>query len=281
MILDFYTLKGYLGIDGDAEDSIIKLLHQRAEARVKSILDREFESTTYYETYDGTGNNHLYLPQYPIIAVSYLGTKADAVKIKNTSTDANNAYVTIDDTNMTLTVSGGTNAGITTLALATYSTLTLLIAGINAAGKGWSAELYDSDYSAYLSANLIKFENCFVGSWDGTAAAYDCLPMIDEPFSGYIVYGKEGEGYIYYPGGFPKGHQNIVIKYTAGYSSANMPYDLQGLISDIVSMKYNEKANDLIGIKQYRRGEFSITYGDVTSIDGFDQIYTKYQKVRL
>lgn len=268
-------------IPGNPQSIDVVTLHQRAEERIKSILDREFESTTYYECHDGTEGNHLYLPQYPITTISYLGTKTDAIKIKNTSTDANNAYVTIDDTNMVLTVSGGTNASTTTLALATYSTLTLLVAAINAIGKGWSTELYDNDYSAYLSANLIKIENYFVGSWDGTAATYDYLPMIDQPFSGYIVYGKESEGYIYYPSGFQKGHQNIAIKYTAGYSSANMPYDLQGLISDIVSMKYNEKSQSATGIKQFRIAQYSVTFGNVASIDGFDQIYAKYRKVRL
>jgi len=281
MILDFYTLKGFLGIEGDNDDAVLKLMHQRAEAFVKSTFDREFESTSYWETYDGTGGCHLYLPQMPITAVAYLGTKTDAIKIKNTATDANNAYITIDDTNMTLTVSGGSYAGSSALALATYTTLTSLVAAINALGNGWSAELYDTDYASYLSANLIKVQNYFVGSWDGTAASYDYLPMINEPFEDYIVYEKEGEGYIFYAPGFPKGHKNIAIKYTAGYSSSNMPYELQGLINEMVEVAWNKKQTGVTGIKSYRTGQTSVTYGDTVVVDGFDQIYSKYHKVRL
>ncbi len=270
-------------IPGNPNSIDVVTLHQRAESLVMSALDRHFESASYTWQLDGKGCENLMLPEYPISAVNYIGYKTTGIKIKNTATDASNAYVTIDSTNMTLTVSGGTYAGTTSLALATYTTLTLLIAAVNAYAHGWSAEIYDSDYASYPSTNLIEIKNFYCGSFGGIATSWQYLDILNEPLQGYEIYGDEGEGYIAIPDGWTRGRKNVVVKCTAGYAASDMPADLQGVITNMVIGAYNQKSQNMQGVKQYRIAQYSITYGDSNTIvaDGWDMIYSKYHKVRL
>jgi len=59
--------------------------------------------------------------------------------------------------------------------------------------------------------------------------------------------------------GFQVGRQSIKIKYTAGYSAANMPEDLKGAVIELVSRKFNVRGQE--GIKSERLGRWSRTYG--------------------
>lgn len=55
---------------------------------------------------------------------------------------------------------------------------------------------------------------------------------------------------------FPQGRQNIVVEYTAGYST--VPYDLQKAIWDIIKSARDRK--DYSGLAQYSIGDESITW---------------------
>ncbi len=262
-IVALADIKNYLGIAeaDDSENDELSAIHDGIERFVKSYCDRDFESTSYIEAYDGDDTQYLFLKQYPVTAVTRVGAKAAAIKIKNTSLDASNAYVTVDSTGITLVVDGGANDDTTALTYANYATLSTLVAAINAVGKGWEAAVYDSDYNDYLSSNLVHVQNFFCGSWDNVEAVYSYLDMIGKPYQGYEVY--EDEGYIYYVNGFAKGNRNIIVKYTAGYSSTTMPADLKLAILEAVKFVYQQRDEDTEGVRSLRLGDYNVQYEEM------------------
>lgn len=259
-IVDIYTVQSYLGITDGDDDGTIKILHAGIEAEISRFCDnRTFDSTAYFELYDGNGKPYLRLNQWPVTAVVVAANREDAIKIKNT-TNAINAYVTIDTTNLTLTLVG---TGSSDLAIATYTTLTTMVDAINAVGSGWSAEVYKSDYDSYPTSYLLPTHNKYCGSFGNTTPGWTELQMIDEPYDDYEVY--EDEGRLYRSSCWPRGVKNLPVKYTGGYST--MPDDLKQVVLDMVEYAWDQKSSGFRGVKSYTIEEYSVTYNgeDVTS----------------
>ena len=61
-------------------------------------------------------------------------------------------------------------------------------------------------------------------------------------------------GQIYAIGGWPCGYRNIYVDYTAGYTSSNMPKDLQLAVKILVKYLYEKINESTFGIDQYRVG---------------------------
>ena len=231
--------------------SNLPAVHEGVEAMVKKACGKTFESATYFELYDGKGQYYrLRLDNEPITAVSRVSVDLDAVmKIKNINTDATTASVKVDATNVTLAVNGGAGHSTTTLAIATYDTLTKLVDAINAldASYGWSAELYDSDYTAKKTALLIP-QQIDVTSWVSVSDYINLYMGV--PTSFIVVDRKYIEAY------FPRGTQNIAVSYTAGESSA----DIELLILMLVKYMNDRKTASADGVKRWQVGEIMTEY---------------------
>jgi len=243
------SFKSYTGITHTDDDTLIGYLVSRATSAIESYCDRTLTSTTYREFYDGTGVNDLALREYPITAVTLLSTSTqDAVRITNVNADAYNAYMTVDATSMILVVVGGANAGTDTLTLADY-TITELVAAINALGTGWSATNDDTLLAVWESAEILPCDGL------ETLDSYVYAQLPNEPRRDFKLYEKQGT--IYLPGGFPIGHQNIIVRYTAGYTTT--PADLEQICIDLVQTYYKGRKTDT-SVEAEKLGDHYIKY---------------------
>lgn len=229
---------------------IVQTILDSVDKWVKNYCQRDFEQTTYTnELYDGNGETSLLLDNYPVISITRLATdRDDAIKIKNTSSDATTAYVSVDSDGVDLVVSGGANEDSSTVDFATYDTMTKVVDQINAVGKGWTAELMDSDYGDLKSTEFLETYAKYCGARAGTTAAWEYLEMAGDPVSEFKVYKKRGE--IYYSSGFSEGERNIVISYSAGYASADMPEDLKLAVRILVKNIYQKRNEESFGLEQ-------------------------------
>jgi len=218
-------------------DDLITLLITRISDLFENSTDRTFDSTAYYEWLDGTGEQELALKQYPIIALRrVVFDTVGAGDITNTTTNATIASVTILNGSMSLSRVVSGVADTETLTLSDYATLTDLSTAITALAKDWTFSV-TSAYSLYPSVQL---RPGFLG---------DCL----DPSKGYLEIAsaasdpvdiKSGNAATLHSStGFPAGHQNIFVDYTAGY--ATLPEELTHLITNMVVWSVLQSGQDL------------------------------------
>ena len=132
--------------------AIVDSIQDEVEKLIKNYCHKDLESTTHTEKYNGNGTRDLYVDNYPITAVSRLSIGArTAINIRNT-VENTTASVSVSSTTLTLTRDGSADA---TLLFATYTTMTTLVAQVNATGSGWIAEVIVSDFNDYKSTDLI------------------------------------------------------------------------------------------------------------------------------
>jgi len=247
-ILSSAEIIAYLGASSYTAD--IQAIHEGIEDEIQLECGQTFESTSYFQLYDGKGGYYrLELEHTPVTDVSRVSVDWDAViKIRNTNTDATTASVVINSTNVILTVAGGAGNSTTTLAIADYATLTLLVAAIDALSStlGWDAELYDNDFAA-KKTSLLPAQQIDITSFINTAV-YEYLYM-GEPITFKLV-DNAIEGY------FPFGSQNIAVSYTAGTATSS----IKRAIYQLVKFAYEQKTGDSEGVKSWRVGEITTEY---------------------
>lgn len=228
---------------------VITNLHTETEKWVSRLCNRTFESTSYTERYDGDGGDTLFLKQYPITVVTRVTTgRLDVMTVTN-SNAYSTATVTVSSTGITLTKDGVSDSTVT---FATYTTLGTVATAISAI-SGWSATLQSSDYTNYKSTELrpVYGLNCI-----DNADAYLYIP--DRSLTSFEVY--PDEGYLYYSGGWPEGHRNIYVDYTAGYADADMPADLKLAVKIIVKYLYQRQQEESFGLNSYSLGGISNSF---------------------
>ncbi|MBU8870678.1 MAG: phage head-tail connector protein [Gemmatimonadales bacterium] len=241
--------KAHAGITDSADDALITLELERATKAIQVECDRDLVADTYRERYNGEGDCEIILDQYPITAISLVSTDVlDIISIANTSTDAYNASVDISATTMTLTISGGSDAGSDALTLSSY-TLTTLVAAIDALGKGWDAELLLSDYGVWAATELLPV----YGRGCLDQLTYATIP--GTPAEDYVV--ATDEGVITFASSLTRGTQNIVVKYSAGW--ATIPADLERIAIELTDYYYRGRKIDP-SIQAEKLGDHSITY---------------------
>lgn len=264
------NVKSYLGITVTDYDSLFDALISRSTAAIENYCNRSLLSDTYREVYNGDGSTVLYLREWPVTDISLLAISTyDAICIKNTSTDAYAATfsVSLDDTDLsvseavTLTISGGTNAGTDSLTLADY-TLSTLATAIAALGKGWSASVVSSGWNNWAATELLPvFGQFCLDEWAYATVPYEGINnfnIIGETQSPY----RANVGEINYSEGLPDGKSNIIVRYTAGYGT--IPADLEQTCIDVVKSYYDlTKHNSFV--KSESLGAHSITYTDKAS----------------
>jgi len=232
--------------------AMVTLIRNAVEDAVQSYCRRTFESTAYsLERYNGTGKCNLFLKNYPITVLTRLAIGTiDAIEVYNTY-EYSTASISVTSTGLVLTRDGSADA---TLLFADYATMTLLAAAVVDTGLGWYAILCDSDYGSYASTELIKMfgRSCI----DSNAVN---LKMPDRAEDSFDVY--EDRGQIVLNGGaFPQGHNNILVDYTAGYSSDDMPEDLKLGIKIAIKSIYQKRSEETFGLKGYSVDGMRIEY---------------------
>lgn len=217
----------------------------------------------YYQSgiYHGYGLADLYLKEKFFSDFTRVAERVEVIRIKNTDTTAQNAYVTIDVSNnlITLVVQGATDSS-NPVSLTTNTTMTAVVSAINALGASWSAEMVDTSFSNYDSTNLLDVQGRFVGAWRGSTNALFDFDMAGEPFQGVEVYDTMGK--LYYSRGFPSGRKRIAVSYTSGYSEANMPEDLKLGVMELVDAVFSRSAQGGRSIASYSLGHLTVKFGD-------------------
>lgn len=230
--------------------SIVSSIRTEVEKFVSTYCKRTFESTSYkLEEYSGRGRDVINLNQYPATIVDRvaIGT-IDAVIIYNTATSTS-ASVSVDSTGLRLVLDGTADV---TVIFASYTTLTTLVAAVNALGSGWVASLVTSSLGSYKSTELLprSAANCI-----NSNRVY--LYMPDDAESDVQV--DLNRGQLVFPFNAPPGFKNIYVDYTAGYSSSTMPDDLKLAVMMIVSYLYEQAKQNSFGMDTWNVGTSGTT----------------------
>ncbi|HUU98034.1 MAG TPA: phage head-tail connector protein [Phycisphaerae bacterium] len=227
--------KTHLGVTSTTDNALITSILERVTAQIQQDLGRDIIYTTYTkERYSGHGGARLRLKQWPIVQVNDLRVNTRAalkVTCASATSEAKHAWVRVDSTQIHLELVGGDNAGTDSLTLASYATVTALIAAIDALGKGWNATGEDADAISYPASDLLPT--------DGKLYAQDETVYLDsggKPKSAYMVDDADA-GILYSAGGFMSGVRNIVVTYVAGYST--IPNDLENACILWAAATYN------------------------------------------
>lgn len=252
-------IKTYLGITVSTYDTLLGYIQNGIEQYIKDITGRSFEVTAHTnELYDGSGGYVLRLNDAPLVIDSTHPLRCsvnieDVIEIKNTLTDMSTAQVIIDSSNVTLTVEGGTGNNSTVNAKATYTTLTLLVARINAlSAYGWSATIANSTYNSFQTSKL--FDQVIELSNFGSIGGYEYIRMGDA----VNVKANKTTGVIYCESGFPRGWQNIVVSYYAGSAAPSKAVDIA--IKDWMKSWWSQYNTDSESLKRYSIGELEMEY---------------------
>ena len=260
-------------ITGIADSVALDASHKAVEREIKNYCGWEIESFTYKnQLLDGTGSGKLWPGPKNITALVRASTCLEtAINFKH-STASSNAYgvVTYTDrvpTSLGLVVADGTTESSTTELFTTYTTMTLLVAQINArSGNGWSAELNNSDYGIFGSTNLIEKDNIYAGTQTSSAPGWSELMMPGQPADGITV--ERTEGGLFRSSGWPSGTKNIPVTYTAGWTTADMPEDIQNVIVHYVQIDYDKTQAGGGGIKSFSLLELDIEYETSSTTSG-------------
>ena len=253
------NFKSYIGKTDSDDDTLIGQLVSRASKAIKNFCNRNFNSDTYRHRFNGDGGRDILLKDWPITAVQLVSTQiADGLRVTNSSSDAWNAYLTVTDTDenstgITLEVQGGANDGSNSIAFTSRGdyTLTTLAAAITALGGGWTAAADDTNLAKYDAMELLP---C-MGLQCLDNSTYVQVPY--EPQLDYRVYGERGV--ITVPSGTPGGRLNVVVRYTAGWST--IPNDLEQIAIDLVNVYWRRRTKDM-SVKSERLGDHAITMAD-------------------
>jgi len=241
---------------------IISVIHGSVEDWVENYCNRKFEAALYVkERHDGNGQPIIYFEQYPVLAVNLDDLVWDSsAKTVTRAEDSSAKTVTradggsfVDDGfvagDKVLVQNSDSNSGLLTIDTGGVAALTLTFTDT-------IVEDVDDD-----DVILSHFRELWIGSGE-----------IDE--DNYEVF----DDHIYYSGGFSEGHGNVRMTYYAGYSSSDMPNDLQLAIKIIVEYIYQKRQEEIFGVKNYKVGDISITLdvGDIPK--EAENILDKYVK---
>lgn len=240
------------GVDTYAMEQAIN----SASAIMERYCARVFKSASYRQLYHGTDTPGLRLRQYPVTAVSRVAIEpVNALKVDNSSTDAKDATVANDGTNVALVVIGGVNAVSTNAAIGS-NTITQLAVLINAVGKGFTATV-EPNAGSWPATELFKSpaQGCLGFGVSLLVPGKSESATRMESSSGILRRDNyrfptfAGHDYPIRtefetaPGArWPRGLFNICVSYTAGFSTT--PYDLELLCNELSANLLRAGARD-------------------------------------
>jgi hypothetical protein len=253
-------VKEYLGIASATTtyDAKINTLLTAVSRYVEKDCGVElFLNGTYTEYHNGNSHGFLTTRNVPITAVTRVATcPMTVLEIKNTLTSVQRATVSVSSANLT-TVS--TAAGVSTTTnngIAVYTTLALMKTAIESV-SGWECEIA-SGYESYPTADLRVIQHASAGRDDGPA---EIEMYVDElPISRI----DEAVGTIW--GCFPRGIQNIEVKYTAGYADVDsLPEDLEQAVVALTGSFFElSQTGSTANVKGEKIGDYAIQYFEST-----------------
>ena len=253
---------GAVSVLGAANEATFKIkdtltvtrLIDRATDLIERYTNRNLVSRPYTnERYFGNGTKRLVLSQHPVTRVTAVKAgRSMAFQIKNT-TAVSHAYVEVTDTLVRLTADGST----TNLTIASYATITLLIAAIEAV-SGWDCTTPQTAIGAMKATDLLPNY--------GSRYCLNELVDIDVPDDYCADYSLEGgvdetrgSGVLYNPQGWQRGVE-YHISYVAGYTT--VPYALEMACLELVKYKWNATTAAGGPYKAESLGDYSYTLAD-------------------
>ena len=275
---------------GQAYTFELETFHRGAEQEIKNYCGWAIESATYTNrVVDGSGSQKIWPGHKNITKVSKASLGAEAaINIKHTAASSN-AYAAINYTDnigvsLGLDVDDGTTESSVTELFSSSTTLTALVAYINTqSGNGWSAELNDSNFGIMKSTTLLEVDNLYAGTEDGTDPGWSELQKPIRPVGDVKI--ERSEGGLARKWGWPEGEDNIVLTYTAGWTTINMPADLKQAVIQLMKFFFTRHQQDAEGIKSFSLRNLKIEYAttdDTESkssipISALDVLDTKYR----
>jgi len=220
-LADIKTELGILTAETD-NDSLFTAMITGIESIWNSLTNREWESATLTEYHDG-GVRSIFVARPPITALTRVAYgKNELAKIYN-SAEQSTASVQVTSTGLVLVLDGVSDA---TVLFASYTTITTLVAAVNALGNGWLAEV-SGDHGSWKSSEILSMypQNALNRNW-----VYLCAPL--EYLYGYEIDTEKGR--IYHPGGFPAGYHNIIVNYTGGYVTSGEGKNVPGWLTKVL-----------------------------------------------
>lgn len=270
----------FLKLSADDSFGNVDRTMDAVEEFVKTYCDRTFESDTYEEEIHDHRGGIVSVKEYPIISVSKITTNLTTVlNVKNTN-EFTTATVEATTTGLTLTYNGAAS----TLAFATYTTVTDLNDAINALGSGWVSTMESGKSTVLTSAVVRRYaqeavNNNQVGVFIlGDGFSY----QVKDVNAGLIDIVLGGNYYGYYNDSYHSGDGNyngasqrthyhvphgrvMYVNYTAGY--ATIPEDLKNAMLQFVSYLYNKNDSTLTGVKSYSIEDLSKEFESAGSSD--------------
>lgn len=243
--------------NADATDApTINAMIAAASAIIETYTHRKFIRDTFTERYDGTGLNSLFLDNFPVESVDWVATaQSNCLQIANTDTTNNQrAHVSVTDSGLRLTrVSAGSVATDVSVTWDDYATIGDVASAINSLGNGWSAAA-EGEFSQWPSNELYAGQGSLNVIQRGRSQiAY--LKVFDGFMDAELIDASCGQ----LKGWFPFGRQNILVRYTGGYTQSSLPADLQEACASLVAMLFDENTgenNSNSGMKREKLGDY-------------------------
>lgn len=217
---------GFSSLDSGEQAALISA----ASRAVEGYLGRVIGSGSYDEVACPDGRDGVLLLKHrPVTAVSRVSCGPMAVlSVSNTS--SSNALATVemvtsgDIANPTYTglkcthIASGTATVSSTLAFATYTTLSSLATAIEALAGSWDATVA-SGYDSFPSAQLWKQ----VGARDAKSEAAEFQAFTEDM---NFIELDEASGKVTLPR-WPRSDRRVRVQYSAGYATADVPADIK------------------------------------------------------
>lgn len=245
------NLKSYLGITSSTDDTILERSIDRASASVERYCGRLFLTRDYVEWHDTWGHERIALKQRPVTEVKFVGVGYDAAITVGSATASDVACsITVTDTHVRLyrMSSAGTETE-TNLAFATYPTMALMAAQINAT-SGFTGSLVTDAPARRLRR---------IAGRDLLNATVN-LEAPDDTFADYQI--DTDTGVVYGP--TFAAYKACLIEYTGGY--ATVPYDVEQAALMIASRLYKGRTRDE-GVQSESLGGYSYSLRATADID--------------
>jgi len=248
---------GFTSGDNATRDTKVEHLIDRSTSIIESYCDRKFKSRSYrLERYDGDGSEFLFTKQRPIRSINSVNLQTqNALTITCEDDDAVFASIDINSDGMTITQIKGTGNGVSSLTFSSYSTVSAMGSIIDNY-TSWTATVA-TGIGSYLSSDLLDVYAKY---------CLDTEVIIELPetaINDFTIYREGGMqmGILQRDYGWTSGTMNVIITYTAGYSS--VPADVQQGCIMLVADLYNRSTKDMT-LKSETLGDYSYTVAEGT-----------------
>ncbi|MDD5511540.1 MAG: phage head-tail connector protein [Dehalococcoidales bacterium] len=213
-----FLLKQQAGISGSTDDTLLDRLIADVSEAIERKCDRTFGTATYRQWLDGTGTRKMILPNSPITNIYMVtGYYDDVMTVMFTGGEEASVSVTSSSVLLHSVSTAGAETS-TTLALATYKTVTTLAAQINLTA-GWTAVIQSGMETRPTTLLRPMWAD------DATDPNLAELTIASETDKIRVSWATQraiesADGF-----GFTCGKQNIFVWYVAGYT---LPVDNTG-----------------------------------------------------